>query len=464
VIPVLCWFSGIGAVLRRFFGLPGQRPAHRGALMVKMGLTFYDVFTWGSRVMPFHRFTLRSRSLAKRPALTPQLKCTAKYYDAWVSYPERLCLEVLMDAAALHPGTAALNYVSLHGASGGAVLLRDELTGEDIEVRPQLVVNATGAWIDCANRRIGHETQLIGGTKGAHLVLDNPALFEALQGEMIYYENDDGRAAVTLPWLGKVLAGTTDIRVEDPDQARCEEDEVEYILAGLHEILPGVQVDRTHIVSHFSGVRPLPWSDAETPGAVSRDHHCALTEPSEAAPFPVFSLIGGKWTTFRAFAEHVGDKVLARLGMGRRAESQGMAIGGGKDYPRSEEAKEAWLAALEERSHVPAERLAVLLQRYGTRAEQVATFIAEGPDEPLRHLASYSRREAAFIVLHEDVCHLDDLVLRRSAMALLGEVTQPLLEELADLVAPLLDWDAGRRPEELARTASILAERFGVHV
>ena len=109
-------------------------------------------------------------------------------------------------------------------------------------------------------------------------------------------------------------------------------------------------------------------------------------------------MIGGKWTTFRAFAEQVTDRLLAASRANAAArERRQLAIGGGKDYPQDEPAKQRWLARLHEGTGLPPERLATLLHRYGTRAEAVAEFLAGGPDEPLRHHAGYSRREIEFL-------------------------------------------------------------------
>jgi glycerol-3-phosphate dehydrogenase len=432
--------------------------------MIKLGLTFYDLFTRKNRIMPRHKFTSRAESLARRPLLHPGIVRTATYYDAWITYPERLCLELLLDGEQLHSAATALNYVSLQSAEGEVVTLRDELSGETIEVRPHLVVNATGAWIDLANHRLGHDTHFIGGTKGAHLVLDNDVLCDALQGEMIYYETAEGRVSIAFPWLGKALIGSTDIRVDDPDEVRVTDEEIDYILESIRQVLPTIDVNRSQIVGYFTGVRPLKSSGASATVQVSRDHQCAVTEPTDKIAFPVYSLIGGKWTTFRAFAEQVTDRVLEHFGRTRRAGTERLAIGGGQDFPVGEEARRAWLARLEEQAGLSPERAAALLGRFGTRAAAVAEFMVQGVDEPLRNHDGYTRREIEFIVRQERVEHLDDLLLRRTAMALLGELTPGLLGELAGIVGQVRGWSQEEAGGEVNRAVGILRERFGVRI
>ncbi|MHC4249744.1 MAG: glycerol-3-phosphate dehydrogenase/oxidase, partial [Planctomycetota bacterium] len=392
-IPIVSWVSGLGSVIKRMLGLGGKRPPHRGALLVKIGLTIYDIYGRRHRSMPRHRFATRRRALARRPLLLPETIWTATYYDAWVSYPERLCLELLLDGEALCPEARALSYVSLRGARADGVTLRDELTGDEFDVRPKILVNATGAWVDFTNRLLGHETRMIDGTKGAHLVLDNDELVRELGGEMIFYETPDGRATVALPWLGKALIGSTDIRVSDPDKVRCEEDEIEYMLQAIRVAFPRLRVDRSQILSFFSGVRPMAASDASQTGQMSRAHRCNVIAPTDGTPYPIHCMVGGKWTPFRIFAEHVADGVLEHLGRPRRAGSDLLAIGGGRGYPRGDRARRRWAARLEGRTGLPEGRLLTLLERYGTRAERVAAFCVEGSDRPLGHHEAYTVRE-----------------------------------------------------------------------
>jgi glycerol-3-phosphate dehydrogenase len=312
------------------------------------------------------------------------------------------------------------------------------------------VVNATGPWIDFTNRGLGRESGFMGGTRGSHVVLDHPELVKATGDDMIYFVNRDGRICIFYAVHGKVIAGATDIPEEDPD-AVCEEAEVDYILEAMRMAFPSIHVDRSHVVFRFCGVRPLPRSDALTPGQISRDHSYPVLPPGNGVDFPIYSLVGGKWTTFRALAEQVSKEILRVLGRPRIRDSANIPIGGGKGYPR-----------LPEGTGLPQERLATLLERYGTGADKVAAYLQAGPDAPLAGHAGYSRREIEFIALNERVVHLDDLILRRTLMGLLGEVTGPLLEELAAIVAPVLKWSKQDAAAEVERTIQRLEQVHGV--
>ena len=450
-IPIFSWTSGIIPAVRNLLGWPAK-PGNRGALLIKTGLMLYDILAGRESPLPRHRFRFRRAALALRPALNPEVICPATYYDAKITYPERLCLELVLDAEAACSGVRALNYVRLQSAAGGAVVLRDEVSGEICEVRPRIVVNSTGPWIDFTNRGLGRESRFIGGTKGSHIVLDHPELVEATGDGMIYFVNRDGRICIFYAVHGKIIAGATDIPAEDPE-AVCDEAEVDYILEAMRLAFPSIQVDRSHVVFRFCGVRPLPRSDALTPGQISRDHSYPVLAPGNGIDFPIYSLVGGKWTTFRALAEQVSNEILRVLGRPRFRGSADLPIGGGKGYPR-----------MPEGTGLSQERLATLLDRYGTGADRVAAYLQAGPDAPLACHAGYSRREIEFIALNERVVHLDDLVLRRTLMGLLGEVNGPLLEELVRIVSPVLQWSQPDAAAEVERTIQLLEKVHGVRV
>jgi glycerol-3-phosphate dehydrogenase len=105
-----------------------------------------------------------------------------------------------------------------------------------------------------------------------------------------------------------------------------------------------------------------------------------------------------------------------------------------------------------------------LFERYGTRAEAVATFIKRAADSPLKSLPTYTRREIMFLVQYEKVRHLDDIVLRRTMLAMLGQLTKDSIVELAEILGESLGWDAEQKNAEAARTLRLLSDRHGVEL
>jgi glycerol-3-phosphate dehydrogenase len=451
-IPIFKHLSGLLNAPLKFFGLL-DKPAERGSLVIKLGLMMYDAYTsaqGGQRAVPRHKFHSRRKSLELWPQLSPEIVNTAVYYDGAILNPERLGLELVLDAEAESPAARALNYVSMVGGHEDTIILRDELTDDTYDVRPKLVVNAAGPWIDLTNRKLGLSSRFIGGTKGSHIVVRHDALRRAIGDHEFFFENEDGRIVLIFPLFDCVLIGTSDIPIENPDEAYVTNDEINYFLDLVLRIFPNLELSRSDIVFQFSGVRPLPRSTAKTVSQISRDHSIeVLSGDWTNLAFPVYSLVGGKWTSFRAFSEQVTDKVLLHLGLARKKDTQTLPIGGGRGYPRDEDELKRQIESLSAWTGVARERLQVLFERYGSRAEAVATFMNGGTDYILDSMPDYSRREITYVIQHEKVCHLDDFLLRRSMLAMLGRVTLEMVGELAGVFANVLGWDSAERQTEV---------------
>jgi glycerol-3-phosphate dehydrogenase len=461
-IPIFKRFSGLLNAPLKFLGLQ-DKPAERGSLVIKIGLILYDLYTGRRGTVPRHRFNSRAQSLAKWKHLNPEIVNTAVYYDGAILNPERLGVELMLDAEAESPQANALNYVSMVGGSADTIILRDELADEFYDVRPKLVINAAGPWIDFTNKKLGLSTRFIGGTKGSHLVLDHPGLRAAIGDHEFFFENNDGRIVLIFPLFDRVLIGTSDIPIDDPEQARCTDEEVEYFLGMTRRVFPSLSLTRDQIVFRFSGVRPLPRSSARNVSAVTRDHSIeVLGGDWTNLAFPVYSLVGGKWTSFRAFSEQVTDKALVHLGMKRQRDTRSMPIGGGRGYPADEGERKRQIESLSAWTGVSPGRLEELFERYGTRAEAIASLMNGGTDFAIKSLPDYSFREIAYIVQHEKVIHLDDFILRRTNLAMLGRLTYEMVQELAEVLGNALNWDRARMDAEAARTLSILADRHGL--
>lgn len=454
-IPIFSTFSGVLTAPLRFLRHGKGRPRERGAALIKIGLVIYDSFSRGGGLfrggsVPRHTFHGRQRSLAQLPDLNPGVKYTATYWDASLHDPERLALDVLRDARAVGGDRArAANYTAAVGTQGGHVLLRDAETGRETPFAASVVLNTSGPWTDLTNLALGDPTHYMGGTKGSHIVLDHPALLAATGGRELFFENEDGRIVLIYPLKGRVLVGTTDLEHDMRDPIVCTEAEVDYFIDLIGQVLPEIPVDRSQIVYRFAGVRPLPGHGDLAPGFVSRDYRVE-SEPLAGGQSTVLSLVGGKWTTFRASAEHLADRALELLAQPRRRSTKGMPIGGGRGYPTTERARQQWIAA--HAGAVPAARAATLLDRYGTVAASVIAAIATDPDDaPLEHAPGYSTGELRHLAAAEAVVHLDDLLLRRTSLAFTGGASPEAAEEVAAAVAPTLGWDAARVAGEIER-------------
>jgi glycerol-3-phosphate dehydrogenase len=280
-----------------------------------------------------------------------------------------------------------------------------------LQIAPRLILNAAGPWIDGTNHKLGLSTQYIGPTKGSHLVLDNPELRQAIGDHEFFFENQDGRIVLIFPLFDKVMIGTSDIPVDDPDSVRCTEEEVDYFIDMVRRVFPDIPVSREQIVFRFSGTRPLAYSNARRTGQITRNHHI---QTDFLGGIPVYSLVGGKWTSFRAFSEQATDRILAFLGLSRKTDTRSLPIGA------------------------------------GAHALSLKT-------DPL-----YTPAEIADIAGREKIIHLDDLILRRTLLGYLGQLTRPRLEDLANALGESLGWSGFQTRTEILRTIAILADRHGV--
>lgn len=480
-IPIFSTFSGILSAPLRFLTHKQQgKPKERGAFLIKVGLSLYDSFSRDGGTVPRHQFRTHKAALQELPDLRPDVKYTATYFDASVHNPERLTLDVLQDgekagragnaqAAGAQGNTArASNYLSLQSMSsapnpgtgrGSTVRLRDELTGDEFDFTADIIVNTTGAWVDLTNESMGAASSFMGGTKGSHIVLDHPGLLAACRGREIFFEHTDGRIVLIYPMGDRVLVGTTDVDADMTEDAICTDEEIQYFFDLIGHVFPSIDVTPDDIVYTFSGVRPLPSHDATQPGFVSRDYRIERRASGDhGSGAVVLSLVGGKWTTFRALAEHLTNEVLSELGVQRKVSTAQLPIGGGAGFPADDAGVQKWIKA-----HMgagrDADRTAGLLTRYGTRAEAVISYLDSEPDQPLRSTRELSVRELEFMAANEQVGHLVDVFIRRTSLAFRGLVTGELLNEVAEVLSVPLKWDAATRAAEIKHAQDVL-QRF----
>lgn len=449
VVPVYSWFGGILPSIKRFLRLRASLN-DRGAIITEIGLRLYDVFGRRFQTMPNHRMLSRHSIASLMPELTKRVVAAGIYYEGRITHAERLGLELLLDGMQDSPDARALNHVSLSGSGSADIVLTDELHETSVTVTADVVINAGGAWIDAINHKLGVASRHMGGNKGSHLIVRNKRLYEALDGRMIYFGSADGRVNLLYPFMGNVLIGATDIPVGDPDTAVCEDTERQYLSRVTREVFPEIEIPQDDIVMTYCGVRPLPRSDGLDPGSVSRDHSVARDFMPDGRT-PIYSLIGGKWTTYRGFSEEVADLVLGLLRRERLRSTRDLPIGGGRDFPTDEADSIRFNTELS-RTAGSRDRAADLLYRYGTRSTLIAS---EPGDIRLRSLPSYSCSELAWICRNENVGRLTDLLFRRTDIALSGRLSGEVIAETAEIAGNALGWNEERRQNEIDATLQV---------
>lgn len=419
--------------------------ARRGPLLIRLGLIGYDLLAW-NKPLPRHKMLGRDEIRAREPGLLQDsLRGAACYYDAQVTYAERLVLENVLAARAA--GAEILTYsevtgIGIRGGRVASLTCQDTLTGKQARFEPKMVVNAAGPWVDSVLEVTGERfPSLIGGTKGSHIVVSR---FEGAPREAFYVEAEsDGRPFFILPWNGLFLIGTTDIRYdEDPAEVRASAAEVDYLLAETNRVFPdaALTVDDVHYA--YAGIRPLPQRMHGPESAITRKH---IIKSHRRVVRGLFSIVGGKLTTYRNLAEQTVDKIGKALG--RRlpeCRTHDTVLPGGWGL---EQAREA-LAAMPALSGDGIDRL---LQIYGGRAAGIAAVAKERPELAgcIDEAAMLPEAEIAFVIGEELPRTLIDIVYRRMMIGLDADQGRPHYARIAELAAAEFGWDGNRTADEL---------------
>jgi glycerol-3-phosphate dehydrogenase len=276
-----------------------------------IGLKMYDALA-GKAGLGATEFLSRKQTLACLPTARPDgLKGGVKYWDGQFD-DARLALALARTAAAR--GALLVNYCAATGllhdqGKVAGLACRDAETGKPYEVRARCVINATGVWVDDLRKQDAAATgrpvrPMVAPSQGVHVVVDK----EFLPGDhaLMVPKTADGRVLFGVPWLGKVILGTTDTpRGDLPLEPRPFKDELSFILSESARYLVRAPEARD-IRSLWVGLRPLvkpQGEEGEETKGLSREHTVLVSRSG------LVTVTGGKWTTYRAMAEDVLDKV-----------------------------------------------------------------------------------------------------------------------------------------------------------
>ena len=235
----------------------------------------------------------------------------ARYFDA-ATDDARLTLANVIDAAA--NGAVVLNHAAVSALSQSAgrvdgAEVHDRVSGERIDIRARVVVNATGPWTDSIRHMEspGASTAVV-GTKGVHVQV--AAARVGNTGAVTMLSPIDGRVMFVLPAGAATIIGTTDtVTTAPPESVRATRGDVNYLLESANAYFPAAKLSRDDVITAWAGIRPLiARGNAGDPAGASREHDIAV------GPRGVVAVTGGKLTTYRAMAAQVTDAVQRQMG------------------------------------------------------------------------------------------------------------------------------------------------------
>jgi len=303
-------------------------------------------------------------------------------------------------------------------------------------------LNAAGPWVDevLDGLNVAGE-RLIGGTKGSHVVVH---AFPGAPDFALYAEAvEDGRPFFIIPWDGKFLIGTTDERYAgDLDCVRADEREIEYLLREANRVVPSACLTRGDVLYTYSGVRPLPRAAARDEAAVTRRHFIRASRVRG-----LFSIVGGKLTTYRSLAEETVDMLFKNLGRTPppcTTAREALPGAASDDF-------DAFSESFKVQSYLPPESTARLLKVYGTRAPEVLR-LASSDDELRRPISDETASigaEVVFAFRYELAETLVDCLMRRTMTGLNSQLGLDAVERAARVAQKFLGWDESRAAREV---------------
>lgn len=426
--------------------IPVYAGARRGPLLIRLGMLAYDILSF-RKTVPNHQMLSSAELQKEEPGLAATgLRAAARYYDAQVTFAERLVLENLL--AARSAGAEIRTHCEVTGiqVAGGAVesIAFEDNEGVPSSVKVRAIVNAAGPWVDRVLDVAPTPTKrLIGGTKGSHIIVGK---FSGAPHDAFYVEAAaDGRPFFIIPWNDQYLIGTTDIRYdEDLDHIRASGAEVDYLLAETNRVFSRAELTRADIHYAYAGVRPLPYQKKGPESAITRRH---IIKDNKQVARGLLSIVGGKLTTYRSLAEQAVDKLakLQHLNL-PSCRTRDTDLPGAWGIDRAREA----LQALDSLGDAGVNRL---LGVYGGRAAAIADLctgeFAHTLDKDGRVLAA----EVVFAMREEFALTLEDVVFRRMMIGFDADQGRALYDEIAAIAAAEAGWGSAQKTQQLDQLA-----------
>ena len=378
----------------------------------RIGMKLYDGISGHNMLFP-SRHLSKEESLRRMPGLKPnRLVGSIAYADGQFD-DARYNLALLQSFA--KSGGEALNYARVAGfmknSRGQLVQARvqDGLSGRYLGVRARAFINATGPFADgirdLATPGVRRRLRL---SKGSHILL--PVDAAPSSDALLVPKTDDGRVIFAIPWLGRLLVGTTDEETTLQDEMAVREDEAAYLLKQLNRYLVR-PLSKNQIVSGFAGMRPLVASDnSRGTKKLIRDHEVEIDSFSG-----LISVLGGKWTIYRAMAEDAIDTVVQSLALPpARCITSSHQLAGSEGWSQN-----FWVELVREYG-VAKETARRLSHKFGAAAKEVLDLAKDNPllQEPIVEGFPSVLAEAVYGVREEMATSIEDILARRTGLQL----------------------------------------------
>lgn len=407
--------------------------------LMKLAVVAYDLMALKWK----HDYLSENEVEAFLPALNKyDLVGGVQYYDSRLD-DSQLVLRVISDG--IRFGGLALNYakvIQLCRARNGhveGVIVQDETDSQSphqLELRGNVVINATGPWSDELRKKIDGEPKLR-PLRGSHLIFSREKL--PINAAVTMLHPRDNRALFAIPWEGRTMIGTTDLDDHSTeDETRIERLEYEYLMEAAQFAFPDFPVTDSDLISSFSGIRPVINTNAPTPSKESRAHQVWEEDG-------LVTVAGGKLTIFRIMAADVLNFCRERL----------------PDMPKFEHDAPCFIHPAPPSSK--ALKNPEWMMMAGRLGRDVDAFFESADPDDLQKIDPIPQLwvELAWAAQNEGVVHLDDLLLRRVRLGLLmpnGGLDEA--DKIRALTQSRLGWSDDTWQEEVTRYRDILKDYY----
>ncbi|MFC5157739.1 glycerol-3-phosphate dehydrogenase/oxidase [Nonomuraea angiospora] len=424
---------------------------------VGAGVALYDTLgaaAGTTRGVPGHRHLSRSRALRLAPALKKSaLTGAVQYWDAQVD-DARYVVSLLRTAATygaqIAPRAQALGFLR-EGERVTGVRVRDLELGDELDVRAQQVVNATGVWTDDIQELVGGRGQIhVRASKGIHLVVPRDRI-HSLTGIILRTEKS---VLFVIPWGRHWIIGTTDTEwTLDKSHPAASRADIDYLLDHVNSVL-SVPLNHDDVEGVYAGLRPLLSGESEETSKLSREHVVAHPVPG------LVMIAGGKYTTYRVMAKDAVDAVAHGLDQRvPRSCTDRIPLAGAEGFQALWNSRHR----IAHTSGLHVARIEHLLQRYGSMIDEVLELVEREPSlgRPLSGADDYLRAEIVYAATHEGARHLNDVLTRRTRISIeTFHRGLAVAQEAAELMAGPLGWDSEQVKREVEYyTKRVEAER-----
>ena len=408
-----------------------------------VGLKLYDWLSGDASLAP-SRFVDRIQSLTRMPWLKGQnLFGTVVYSDGQFD-DARYNLALMQSCLGL--GGEALNYarlVEFETNPDGHIIaasIEDRLSKQQFRLAARAFINATGPFSDHLRALAGNMNERIVLSKGVHILLPLPEEFG--NDALLIPKTDDGRVIFAIPWQGRLLVGTTETESTLATEMIVTREEAEFLLRHVNRYLV-TRFEIRDIVSAIAGLRPLVRSgNTRETKKLIRDYEIEVDRRSG-----LISVLGGKWTVYRAMAE---DAVNAaqKLLTGRITDSRTRnypLLGAQEDESDSGEV----MAAI---YRMPRSTMRHLTERFGGRRALILDLISETASlaSPIIDGSPHIHAEVVYSVREESAVRIEDILSRRLGLQFydwrLAAKAAPVVGEI---LAKELGWSAAETKSEV---------------